>query len=379
MPDPTPRTQNGPVWAAYQARLGQGDIVSDTAQADAVQVLDHIAGHLSAKPPLAHRLGLISRPRPVAGAYLWGEVGRGKTLLMDLFFEAVPVAQKRRLHFHQFMDEIHSAIAAFRTAHRDDPGRRDPIPHITAPILKSTRLLCLDEFRVNDITNAMLLSRLFSALFEGGLTLVATSNVAPDHLYWNGLNRALFLPFIALLRDNTQIVHLMADEDYRLEKLKGEPVFAFGTGPEVDAQMDHIWDRLTDGATAAPQHVTSLGRQIEVPRAAGGMARFSFAQLCETPLGARDYLRLTEAFDGFVVDHVPQFTRSSANAAKRFILFIDMLYDGNGILCASFAAPLDRLTVDDENAFAFQRCLSRLHEMQSAAYLAAGPRAESGA
>jgi len=293
-------------------------------------------------------------------------------MLMDVFFDAVPITEKRRVHFDEFMDEVHTAIAAWRREHQSDP-----IPAVTRPILDTTRLLCLDEFQVTDITNAMLLGRLFERLFAGGVTLVATSNTAPDDLYRDGLNRQLFLPFIDLLRSQVEIVRLDGPTDYRRLKFGGEPVHHFGSGPEVQAAMDRLWLRLTGGAPGHPETVHSLGRDIPVPLAAMGAARFPFTALCDTPLGARDYLRLAHAYEALMIDDVPQFGATNPSAAKRFILLVDTLYDRGIKLAASFAVPLEQLGAGSRNSAEFQRTLSRLIEMQSAAYLEAAHKTVS--
>ena len=359
-----------PVRAAYHGLLDRGVIAPDPAQQAAVSLLAGIAADLEAAGNGGRLSRLFGRNKPVRGAYLWGEVGRGKTMLMDVFFENVTLARKRRVHFHEFMDEVHREIAVFRVKTADDKGRRDPIPFVTAPILKETRLLCLDEFHVDDITNAMLLGRLFAALFEGGVTLVATSNVPPDGLYHNGLNRQLVLPFIALLKDKTRVFELKAKTDYRHLKLAGQKVFSFGPPETTRVDMDAIWRHLTGGQEGQPGAVHSLGRTIPVPAQAMGVARFSFAELCEAPLGARDYLRIAESFHAFVIHDVPLLGRTRSDAARRFILLIDTLYDRGATLAAGFAAPLAELADDRTTAFAFKRTLSRLVEMQSEDYLA---------
>jgi cell division protein ZapE len=298
-------------------------------------------------------------------------------MLMDLMFETVQLPAKRRLHFHEFMDEVHAGIAAFRRSAKGRSDSTDPVAAVAAPIAKSVRLLCLDEFQVTDITNAMLLGRLFEKLFAGGVTLVATSNVLPDELYRHGLNRQLFLPFIALLKRQTVLVPLDGPTDYRRLKFEGAEVYHFGSGEAVRAAMDRLWLRLTGGVPGEPAELHSLGRTIAVPLAAMGAARFSFSELCERPLGARDYLRLAHAYDTLMVDGVPQFVRGRSDAAKRFILLIDTLYDRGVKLAASFAVPLDELGRDEKTQGEFQRTVSRLIEMQSASYLAAPHKAET--
>jgi cell division protein ZapE len=363
--------QDGPVGSAYAELVAAGAISFDPAQREAAALLDRVAADL-AIPARNGLFGLRRNRRPeVKGAYIHGQVGRGKTMLMDLFYERVAVAEKRRIHFHEFMDEMHAGIAAFRKSARAS-GDTDPVAAVAEPIAKSLRLLCLDEFHVTDITNAMLLQRLFAKLFAEGVVLVATSNVAPRGLYENGLNRQLFLPFIDLLEQHVNVFALDARHDYRREKFAGQSVYAYG--PDARAQMDTLWLRLTGGRPGEPTSIESIGRQIPVPRAAMGAARFDFADLCEAPLGSRDFVRIAHAFDAIVLDGVPQFTRLRSDAAKRFILLVDSLYDRGVKLAASFAVPLTELGADDRTAFEFERTVSRLIEMQSDAYLAQGLR-----
>lgn len=355
-----PSSSTTPVTSALADLVARGSLTADPLQEQAAIALDRIATAL-AKPT-----SLFRKRKPVRGAYLVGSVGRGKTMLMDVFFEAVAIEDKRRVHFDEFMDEVHTAIADWRREHQSDP-----IPAVTRPLLETTRLLCLDEFQVTDITNAMLLGRLFEKLFAGGVTLVATSNTAPDDLYRDGLNRQLFLPFIGLLKSQVDVVPLDGPTDYRRLKFAGEEVYQFGTGPSVDAAMDRLWLKLTGGAPGRPEAVRSLGRDIPVPRAAMGAARFPFAALCESPLGARDYLKLVHAYDTLVIDNIPQFGRTNPSAARRFVLLVDTLYDRGIKLAASFAVPLADLVAGSPNAAEFQRTVSRLVEMQSAGYLEA--------
>jgi cell division protein ZapE len=362
-----------PITEALEALVSSGVLQRDPLQLAAASELDRVATDLS-REPKGGLLGLFgSSPVPVQGAYLVGQVGRGKTMLMDLFFAQVPTPKKRRVHFHEFMDEMHVAITAFRKSEHGR-GNADPIAAVTRPLLDEVRLLCLDEFQVQDITNAMLLGRLFDQLWAGGVTVVSTSNTRPDDLYQNGLNRQLVLPFIAELKARCTVVELDGPTDYRRLKFEGEEVYRFGTGPEVDAAMDRLWLRLTGGVPGEPGELRSLGRSIPVPRQAMGAARFSFAELCEKPLGARDYVKLSHAFDALMIEHVPQFDRTRTDASKRFILLVDTLYDRGVKLAASFAAPLDELGRDDKTKAEFARCVSRLIEMQSAQYLAAAHR-----
>ena len=345
-------------------------MTTDSLQQHAAASLDRVANGLSAKPR-GLLAGLFRRPEPVHGAYLVGQVGRGKTMLMDLFFETVAVAEKRRVHFHEFMDEMHEDIRAFRASQKGKTDNADPIAAVTRPLVADTRLLCLDEFQVTDITNAMLLGRLFGMLFAGGVTVVATSNVEPDGLYEHGLNRQLILPFIAELKRNVEVVRLDGPTDYRRLKFEGQEVYHFGIGPRVEAEMDALWLRLTGGESGVPAELHSLGRTIHVPLAAMGAARFSFAELCERPLGARDYVRLSHAYDTLMIDGVPQFSRLKSDAAKRFILLVDTLYDRHCRLVVSAAAPPGQLYSGKRGneAFEFRRTVSRLLEMQGRAWL----------
>jgi cell division protein ZapE len=362
-----------PITHALEALVTAGVLQRDPLQVAAAGELDRVAVELSRQRPKG-LLGLFSaEPTPVRGAYLVGQVGRGKTMLMDLFFAHAPVEKKRRVHFHEFMDEMHAAITTFRKSEHGR-GDADPVAAVTKPLLDEVKLLCLDEFQVQDITNAMLLGRLFGQLWAGGVTVVATSNTRPDDLYEHGLNRQLVLPFIAELKARCDVVELDGPTDYRRLKFEGEEVYHFGTGPDVDAEMDRLWLRLTGGVAGEPGELRSLGRSIPVPRQAMGAARFSFAQLCERPLGARDYLKLSHAYDALMIEHVPQFDRTRTDASKRFILLVDTLYDRGVKLAASFAVPLDDLGRDDKTKAEFARCVSRLIEMQSEEYLAAAHR-----
>ena len=363
-----------PIRSQYLALVESGALTSDPAQLEAASHFDKVARDLMEARPKGF-FGLFERAKPIRGLYLVGEVGRGKTMLMDLFFTALPIKEKRRVHFHEFMDEVHAGISAFRKSPRGRGDDADPVEAVIKPILKSgLRLLCLDEFHVHDITNAMLLDRLFEKLFAGGVTLVATSNVVPDQLYKDGLNRQLFLPFIARLKQETETVELHSAQDYRRMKFAGQQVYAFGTGAEVRTTMDRLWLRITGGAPGQPAEIESIGRHIPVPLQSMGAARFAFADLCNKPLGTRDFVRIAHSFDSILLDDVPQMDRTRSDAAKRFILLIDSLYDRGVKLAASFEAPLEQLGKDDKTAFEFQRTVSRLVEMQSEEYLAKGLR-----
>ncbi|NVD40935.1 AFG1 family ATPase [Ensifer sp. HO-A22] len=360
-----------------------GERKRDPAQFAIARRFDHLSAELLASRPSrkTNALGWLFASRkkdhpPVKGLYIHGGVGRGKTMLMDMFFEAVPIQRKRRAHFHEFMADVHERIYKHRQKLKNGETKQaDPIPPVASELFGEARLLCFDEFTVTDIADAMILARLFSELFAKGCVLVATSNVAPDNLYRDGLNRGLFLPFIDLLKANTEIISLDTDTDYRLMKTDGSPVWISPLGPDADAAMAQAWSRQTAGAAAAPAEVPRKGRKIPVPAAAGKAARFSFADLCQQPLGAADYLAILERYSTLFVDHVPHLGPHMRNETKRFILLVDTLYDNGARLFASAAAePQHLLTLKKgTEGFEFDRTVSRLIEMQSAEYAAEHP------
>ena len=326
------------------------------------------------------------RPATPRGLYLWGGVGRGKSLLMDIFFNNTDVTSKRRVHFHEFMAETHDRIAAWRGAdekkRRRHPGANpkaleDPIPPVAADIAEDAMLLCFDEFQVTDIADAMLLGRLFEALFAAGVVAVATSNRHPDDLYRDGLNRQLFLPFIALLKSRLEVVHLNALEDYRLSRLVGARVYHAPLGPEADAAMDQAWEAMIAGAREAPETLRIKGRDLVAPRSARGLARFTFPELCEAALGASDYLAVARRYSAVFIDRIPLLSPSQRNEAIRFITLIDAFYETKTKLICSAAAPPKELYPAGDGAFEFERTASRLVEMQTAKYLAAEHAAPS--
>ena len=369
---------------AYDARIERGEIERDPAQEAVVTRLDRLVAEIAEKrlASKSSSLGWLfarkKRPEPVRGLYLHGGVGRGKTMLMDLFFGVVPVKRKRRAHFNAFMTDVHDRIGRHRaavkagTAPKSGKGGDDPIPPVADELANEAWVLCFDEFSVTDIADAMILSRLFSALFERGVVLIATSNVAPVDLYKDGLNRGLFLPFVKTLEANTDVVALDAPTDYRQLKLSRMPVYLQPLGPEADRAMDEAWATATEGHGEAALELSLMGRKIAVPRASGTAARFTFAELCDAPLGARDYLALAARFDTFFIDRVPILDQTRRNPAKRFILLIDTLYDGHKRLFMSADAPPDELYAGRPGvteAFEFARTASRLVEMQSRDWL----------
>ena len=367
------------ITAQYTAGVAVGKVERDPAQLAVVDRLARLEGDI-----IEHRLArkssslgwLFARDKKqtlLKGLYIYGEVGRGKTMLMDLFYEASPVQRRRRAHFHEFMIDVHERVHGLRQKMKvGEYAGEDPIELVAKDLAREAWLLCFDEFHVTDIADAMILGRLFAQLFTRGVVVVATSNVAPVDLYKDGLNRALFVPFIDMVEAHMDIVRLASRTDFRLEKLAGLPVWYVPADEAADAALDDAWRRLARENDGAAQELALKGRTIHVPRAAMGVARFSFHDLCEQPLAAADYLRIAHEYHTIILDHIPVMTFDNRNAAKRFIILIDTLYDMNVKLIASAAAEPDALYRADEGyeAQEFQRTASRLIEMRSEEYLA---------
>jgi cell division protein ZapE len=363
----------------YAALLAAGEIEADPGQAILAAQLaaleERLTQHRMARK--SSSLGWLFAARqksapPIKGLYIYGDVGRGKTLLMDLFFESSTVVRKRRVHFHEFMAEVHERIHVYRLEQKNgESAGPDPIHRAATAIAAEAWLLCFDEFHVTDIADAMILGRLFTRLFELGVVVVATSNLAPDELYKDGLNRALFLPFIAELQRYCEVVRLQARADFRLEKLTGVPTWYVPDDAAADAALDDAWHRLAGGQQGALQELTVKGHVVRVPKAAMGVARFGFADLCAQPLAAADYLKIALEFHTIILDHVPVMTYDRRNEAKRFIILIDTLYDHAVKLVASAQAPPEELyrVAEGFEAQEFKRTASRLIEMRSQAYL----------
>ncbi|MDF1610068.1 cell division protein ZapE [Hoeflea sp. YIM 152468] len=376
------------VASAYASRVSSGEFSEDPAQLRLAARLDILLESLSNRR-LANKSSALgwmfgrkqSSKAPSPGLYVHGAVGRGKTMLMDMFFELVPAKRKRRAHFHDFMADVHARIHAHRQKLKaGETQETDPVPPVAEQLISEAWVLCFDEFSVTDITDAMLLSRLFEHLFKRGCVLVATSNVEPDALYRDGLNRQLFLPFIALLKTHVDVLSLDARTDYRMETTIRLPVYHHLTGDGAgDRVMDLAWMRVTAGKQTAPDTLEVKGRHVAVPQAAAGVARFSFADLCEKPLGASDYAAISERYHTLFVDRVPVMTQASRNAAKRFIILVDTLYDRKNRLFVSAAAEPEDLYQGRTGAesFEFARTASRLNEMQSEAYLEASRASEA--
>ncbi len=357
----------------YAQRLAAGHVAPDPAQAEAVERLDALARQLSASR------GWFGGSRP-RGLYIWGAVGRGKSMLMDLFFETVTQKDKRRVHFHDFMLETHAFIFEWRKlsalekrrhpAHVRDAGD-DPIAPAAKHIADRASLLCFDEFHVNQIADAMILGRLFGQLFDRGVTIVATSNRKPSDLYANGINRQLFVPFIRRLEETLDVVELKSARDYRLDRLAAAPVYYAPLGADADKALDAAFARLTGGAAPHAETLEVQGRQIIVQRQAMGVARFTFEELCKKPLGAADYLTLARHYPTILLERVPKMGADERTWAARFVTLVDALYEMKTKLVISADAQPDDLYAAGDGAFEFQRTASRLHEMRSADYLAA--------
>jgi cell division protein ZapE len=365
-----------PLRARYEQLIASRAIESDAAQAEAVSKLETLEAHLDRykprKPGLFGRLFAEGTPPP-RGLYIHGEVGRGKTMLMDLFFQSSAVIYKRRSHFHEFMADVHDRIFNFRQKiAKREIADADPI-HLTAnAIFEEAWLLCFDEFHVTDIADAMILGRLFARLFELGTVIVATSNVAPEDLYKGGLNRALFLPFIADIEERMEVLRLDARTDYRMEKLSGIKMWLVPDDDAAKAKLDAAWLKLTGSKDAPPRDIALKGRVLHIDHSAHGVARFTFEELCERPLGPSDYLRIARDYHTVLIDHVEMMEFEERNPAKRFISLIDALYDNKVKLMASAQAEPSAIYRSEEGVEAreFARTVSRIIEMGSDSYLA---------
>jgi cell division protein ZapE len=367
---------SGSVRQRYEALVAAGEVAPDAGQRTLVDRLDRLREALGEKELSSKKsaLGWIfargARPEPVRGLYIWGPVGRGKTMLMDLFFAAAPSARKRRAHFHDFMADVHERLHAERQGRRRDPGGEEPVAAVAASLAAKARLLCFDEFTVTDIADAMILARLFQQLFDRGVTLVATSNLPPEEQYKGGLNRELFLPFLDLLRERTEIVHLDLPLDYRQGLEGSQPLYIVPPGPEAESCLAAHFERLTGKRHGVPAALTNKGRRILVPEAAAGVARFSFAELCGRPLSAGDFLKLASRFDTLILSGIPVMGPGRREEAKRFINLVDTLYDNGVRLVASAEAEPEGLWTgrDGFETAEFARTASRLAEMRSDAW-----------
>ena len=373
-------TGEGPA-ANLAARRAAGQVHSDPVQERIVlrlqavhEQLEAIANHPT-KPGFLARWGLARHDKPPAGPhglYIWGPVGRGKSMLMDLFFADAPVAKKRRVHFHEFMLEVHARLHRRREelAAKGAPAEDDTIVPIAHEIAGETRLLCFDEFQVTNIADAMILGRLFETLFDQGLTVIATSNRAPDDLYKDGLQRDRFLPFIELLKQRLEILELGGDLDYRLDRLRNRDVYLTPAGAAANAKLDEEFRAFAAGADGEPRVLRTQGRDVDVPRAAPGVAMAHYLDWCDRPMGAADFLCIADHFHTVILVDIPKMGPDSRDKAARFVTMIDTFYEKKVKFICSAATPPQGLYVDGDGSFEFERTVSRLMEMQSPEYLA---------
>ncbi|QJF49841.1 cell division protein ZapE [Roseobacter ponti] len=340
----------------YNRLVDEGALQSDPAQTAVLPEFERIRKALDM--PVKKRL-FRKAPEPPKGLYLWGGVGRGKSMLMDFFVSHLGDVPARRVHFHAFMQEIHNAMHEVRKT-----GVEDAIAPVAADVAASVRLLAFDEMQITDITDAMIVGRLFEALFADGVVVVTTSNRVPDDLYKNGLNRDLFKPFIALIRERMVVHELTSPTDYRQDRLGGQQVYFTPVNAESRAAMDAVWDDLT-GGPGEPLILRVKGRDVEIPAFRNGVARAGFHELCGRSLGPGDYLALADAVRVLMIDNIPTLSRSNFNEARRFVTMIDALYEARVRLICSAAAAPEMLYLEGEGTFEFERTASRLREMQS--------------
>ncbi|MCQ0971341.1 cell division protein ZapE [Paracoccus sp. TK19116] len=354
----------------YESRVAAGAIEADPAQRGVLPVLDALLVDLGRPPERsAGWRSWFSRDSASApqtgsgGVYLWGDVGRGKSMLLDLTMEAAPIEAKRRVHFHAFMQEVQAGLEQARSR-----GDQDVVRPVAEGIAQQARLLCFDEMQITDIADAMIVGRLFQVLFERGVRIVTTSNRAPADLYKNGLNRDLFLPFIDLIQQRMDVCELASATDYRLDGEAGDQVWFTPPDENADAALDRIWAALTDGAAPEPGKITVGRRELSLAAKSGRIGRASFQDLCGQPLGPADYLALAEALDVLMIDRIPRLGRETFDKAKRFVTLIDTLYEAKVRLIASAEAVPDALYPEGEGSFEFRRTASRLAEMQEAGW-----------
>ncbi|MBN2629966.1 MAG: AFG1 family ATPase [Rhodobacteraceae bacterium] len=347
----------------YEARVADGSLRPDPGQHAVLPALEDLRRWLEDHATRRTGLfaGMFAKPlMPPKGLYLWGGVGRGKSMLMDLFAEATAIPQKRRVHFHAFMQDIHRGLHAARKT-----GVDDPLAPVAEAVIKDTRLLAFDEMQITDITDAMIVGRLFEKLFAAGVVIVTTSNRPPEDLYKTGLNRALFLPFIAMLRERMQVCELESPTDFRQHRLAGAQVYFHPAG-KAHGEITAIWKDLTGGAPSAPLKLPVNGRTIDIPSYANGIGRATFWDFCARPLGPADFLAIAAALRVLILEDIPQLSASNYNEAKRFVTLIDALYEARVRLICTAADEPERLYIEGTGSFEFERTASRLREMQGA-------------
>lgn len=355
------RTMRQTLTEIYDSRVESGALRPDAAQRALLPRFEIIREWLETPRPTGLR-GLLRRPPPPPpGLYLWGGVGRGKSMMMDLFVAATESAEIRRVHFHAFMQEIHAGMHKARQT-----GASDALAPVAAGISSSLRLLAFDEMQITDITDAMVVGRLFQLLMDAGVVIVTTSNRPPGDLYKNGLNRALFLPFIELLSQRLEVCEIVSETDYRQHRLTGARVWFHPAGAEARAGIEALWNDLTGNDPGAPLDLSVKGRKVVLPHHHNGVARIGFWDLCGRPLGPADYLAIAEAVRVLVVEDIPRLSAANYNEAKRFVTLVDALYEARVRLVASAAELPDRLYLEGEGTFEFARTASRLNEMQAA-------------
>lgn len=355
----------------YKHRIDHHEIKPDPEQDKAVHALqrlyDELTGGAKAKKS---SWKFWEKAKPINGVYMYGGVGRGKSMLMDMFYDCLPdTIKKERIHFHQFMIRVHDYFHSRREEGDISDGIDGLIPSFSSLVAQKSKVLCFDEFHVTDVADAMILGRLFTALFDLGVVVVATSNWMPDRLYEGGLQRDRFVPFIALLKTRMQVTHLNSPTDYRAQALQEEGSYFYPLGDLTTRRVDDLFAQLTDQAHAGRDYVDVKGRVIKVQEVANGVARFTFAQLCENPHGAEDYLAIAAKYPVVFLENVPKLTYDRRNEAKRLMTLIDALYESKTKLVITADAPPDQLYRDGDHAFEFERTVSRLLEMQSANYL----------
>lgn len=359
------------ILAAYEARVNEGLIKDDEAQRNVIRYLERTLSHLRDSSGAFHKFfGLGLPPENKTNLYIWGHVGRGKSMLMDLFFDAAPTPTKRRVHFHAFMQEVHGRLHFYRQNSGRNSSGADPVVVLARDIAKETSLLCFDELQATDVADATLLYRLFEGLFAAGVTIISTSNHPPASLYTGGIQRERFTKFITLLKDKMEVVSLSSPADYRYMQLRSlQKVYHPALGETADAFIEQVLEHLNAGSEPIYDMLVVQGRSLSFLAYPGKIGRFTFRELCEQPLGAADYLALANRLDTVILTDIPILTAEKRNEAKRFVTLIDTLYERKIKLICTAAAPPEQLYVEGDGSFEFARTVSRLVEMQSANYL----------